>query len=301
MSNVITIIVFFLVYSLFIFIFNRCNVTGWKARGYAFVVTCFLMLASIPFMRMVGNKINAEQNVTSGTLDNRYYSVKVPDGYNGEVIKQYEPASYSVAFSKDNTAIMISVANYDLAKTSIEDCLMSFITTNPQISGKLNEMPAFNKCTILGQPAVETQFKLQDENVNAIGFSAKNGMFYYSTAFNLSFEEHKKILETLNIKETEVEYIDTETFFTTCYHGLVYNLNQYIDESILMESYELNPQDKELYINVKLESISATDIDNRQLDAFKSEIIEFFRQSSPLVSISEKEGYKVLCNVKFGM
>jgi hypothetical protein len=68
-----------------------------------------------------------------------------------------------------------------------------------------------------------------------------------------------------------------------------------------LESYELNPENKELYINVKLESISATDIDNGQLETFKSEIIESFRQSSPLVSISEKEGYKVLCRVKFGM
>jgi len=259
------------------------------------------MLASIPILGMIGKLNHSEQIAAKGTLDNRYFSIKVPTGYNGEILKQYEPASYSVALSKNNTVVLISVANYDIANKSIEDCLISFITTNPQIAGKLDEMPYFNECTIIGQPAIETQFKLPDNNVNAIGFCAKNGMFYYSTAFNLSLEEHKKILETLNIKESKVEYIDTETFFMTCYHGLVFNLNQYIDEAILMESYELNPQDKELYINVKLESISATDIDKGQLETFKSEIIESFRQSSPLVSISEKEGYKVLCRVKFGM
>jgi len=163
---------------------------------------------------------------------------------------------------------------------------MSFITTNPQIAGKLNEMPTFNKCAILGQPAAETRFKLPDNMVNAIGFCAKNGMYYYSTAFNISLEEHKKILETLNIKEAKVEYIDTETFFRTCYNGLVFNLNQYIDESILLESYELNPQNKELYINIKLESMSETDINKEQLAAFKSDIIESFRRNMPIISIS---------------
>ena len=301
MSNVITYIVFFVLYSFFIFVFKKFNITGWKGNVFAFVVTLLLMLASIPILGMIGEKNHSEQNFTDGTLDNRYYSIKVPNGYHGEIINQYEPAGYSVALSQNNTVVLISVANYDVANKSIEDCLMSFITTSPQIAGKLNEMPTFNKCTVLGQPAIETQFKLPDNMVNAIGFRAKNGMFYYSTAFNLSLEEHKKILETLKIKETKVEYIDTETFFRTCYHGLVFNLNQYIDESILMESYELNPQDKELYINVKLESMSETDIDKEQLEAFKSEIIESFRQSSPLVSISEKEGYKVVCKVTFGM
>ena len=210
-------------------------------------------------------------------MDNKYYSITVPTGYNGENIKQYEPASYSVALSKNKTVVLISVANYDVAKNSIEDCLISFITTNPQIAGKLNEMPTFNNSTLLGQPAVETQFDIQDNKVNAIGFRAKNGMFYYSTAFNISLEEHKIILNTLNIKETKVEYIDTETFFRTCYHGLVFNVNQYIDESILLESYELNPQNKELYINLKLESMSPTDINEEQLETFKSEIIDSFR------------------------
>lgn len=297
----ITFVVFFFLYSLFIFIFKKYNITGWKGRGYAFVVTFVLMLAAIPIMGIIGNSNHSEQIAATGTLDNRYFSITVPTDYKGEIMKQYEPASYSVALSKNNTVVLISVANYDIANKSIEDCLISFITTNPQIAGKLDEMPSFNECTILGQHAIETQFKLPDNNVNAIGFCAKNGMFYYSTAFNISLEEHKNILNTLNIKETKVEYIDTETFFRTCYHGLVFNLNQYIDESILLESYELNPQDKELYINIKLESISATDIDKGQLEAFKSEMIESFRQSSPIVSISEKEGYTVVCKVKYGM
>ena len=297
----ITYIICFLLYSLFIFIFKKYNITGWKGRVYALVMTLLLMLATIPILRMIGEKNYSEQIAATGTMDNRYFSITVPTGYKGEIMKQYEPASYSVVLSKSNTIVLISVANYDIVNRSIEDCLMSFITTNPQIAGKLNEMPAFNKCTIFGQPAIETQFKLLDNNVNAIGFCANNGMFYYSTAFNLSLEEQKKILETLSIKETKVEYIDTETFFMTCYHGLVYNLNQHIDESILLESFELNPQDKEFYINIKLETISATDIDKGQLESFKSEMIESFRQSSPLVSISEKEGYAVVCKVKYGM
>ena len=298
MDKMITIIIFFLLYSFFIFLFKKYKITGWKGRGYAFVLTFVLMLAPILYGKMTGKISNSEQVAQAGTLDNRYYSIIVPTGYNGENIKQYEPASYSVALSKNKTVVLISVANYDVAKNSIEDCLISFITTNPQIAGKLNEMPTFNNSTLLGQPAVETQFDIQDNKVNAIGFRAKNGMFYYSTAFNLSLEEHKNILNTLNIKETKVEYIDTETFFRTCYHGLVFNVNQYIDESILLESYELNPQNKELYINLKLESMSPTDINEEQLETFKSEIIDSFRQNMPIVSISEKEGYKVICKVK---
>ena len=198
MSNVITYIVFFLLYSLFIFIFKKFNITGWKGQGYAFVVTLLLMLASIPILGMIGKLNHSEQIAATGTLDNRYFSIKVPTGYNGEAIKQYEPASYSVALSKNKTVVLISVANYDVAKNSIEDCLISFITTNPQIAGKLNEMPTIKNSTLLGQPAVETQFDIQDNKVNAIGFRAKNGMFYYSTAFNISLEEHKNILNTLN-------------------------------------------------------------------------------------------------------
>lgn len=301
MSNLITYIVYFLLYSFFILIFKKFSITGWKGRGYAFIITFLLMLASIPILEMLRENNHSEQNIIDGTIDNRYYSIKIPNGYNGEIISLYEPASYSVAFSKNNTVVLISVANYDVAKYSIEDCLMSFIATNPQIAGKINEMPTFNKCTILDQLAIETRFKLTDNMVNAIAFRAKNGMFYYSTAFNLSLEEHKKVLETLNIKETKVEYIDTETFFRTCYHGLVFNLNQYIDESILLESYMLSPQNKELVINIKLESMSENDINEEQLEAFKSDIIDSFRQNMPIVSTSEKEGYTIICKVKFGI
>lgn len=82
---------------------------------------------------------------------------------------------------------------------------------------------------------------------------------------------------------------------------MVFNLNQYIDESILLESFELNPEKNELYINIKLVSISPTDLNSDQLESLKLEIIDYFRQSNPIVSISENEGYKVLCKVKYGL
>jgi hypothetical protein len=167
---------------------------------------------------MLVNACHSQPQINLGPLDNKYFSIEVPDGYRGEVFKQYEPAGYSVVLRQNNTSfIAISVANYDITDIPIEDCLMHFITTNPQFAGKLDKVPTFNNCTILGQSALETQFNLQGNNISNICFRAKNGMFYYSTAFNISLIEHKKILETLNIKETKVEYVDAETFFMTCY------------------------------------------------------------------------------------
>lgn len=298
MNKIISYVVFFLLYYLFSFLFEKFNITGWKGRIYAFIVTFLLMLAIIPLLGMINQ---SGQIPHTNNLENRYYSIVVPNGYKGQMVKQHEPASYSVALSKNNTVVLISVANFDMAKKSIEDCLISFITTNPQISGNLKEMPTFRNCVVLNQPAIETQFNLQNNKVNAIAFRAKNGMFYYSTAFNISLEEHKKILQTLKIKETKIEFIDTKTFFITCCHGMVLNLNQYIDESILLESFELNPEKNELYINIKLVSISPTDLNSDQLESLKLEIIDYFRQSNPIVSISENEGYKVLCKVKYGL
>ena len=193
-------------------ILRKFNITGWKAYCSAFVMT---MLFSILLMLV---NVCYFQPQINRSLDNKYFSIEVPDGYRGEVVKQYEPAGYSVVLCQNNTSfITISVANYDITDIPIEDCLMNFITTNPQIVGKLDKVPTFNNCTILGQSALETQFNLQGNNISNICFRAKNGMFYYSTAFNISLIEHKKILETLNIKETKVEYVDAETFFMTCY------------------------------------------------------------------------------------
>lgn len=296
----ITYIVFFLLYSLILFILRKYNISGWKGRIYASVMTLLLMLASITVLKMTGVKNHSEQAVT-GTLDNKYYSIKVPNGYEGGVINQYEPAGYSVGFAKNNTAVFITAINYDTSESCIENHLIDFISSNPQIAGKLNEIPTFNKCTILGQHAFETQIMLPDNMVTAISFRAKNGMLYQSIAFNLSLEEHKQIIETINIKETKVEYIDTETFFRTCYHGLEFKVNEYIDESILLESYELNPQNKELYINIKLVSISESDIDKELLEAFKSDIIDYQKQSIHIVYNSAKEGYNVICKLKFEM
>ena len=86
----ITYIICFLLYSLFIFIFKKYNITGWKGRVYALVMTLLLMLATIPILRMIGEKNYSEQIAATGTLDNRYFSITVPTGYKGEIMKQYE-------------------------------------------------------------------------------------------------------------------------------------------------------------------------------------------------------------------
>lgn len=209
----------------------KCNTDSLQSKNtknWIFGIFILICLAIIWLAPLASN---------TSTIENDYYSIKVPGGMKAQEIKDGIPMIECLAVGDDvNKCAMAFTINYNTTGITLE-------TMCDMVLGGFNRanVPDVKVYDIefKGQPAKKITGTLEGQNIEIIAFYSPSGKFSYFMSQGLSQKDSDQILANLTLKNKKTPFVDFETVWNHFYGDKdEWDIYQPIDEGLVLEGWK---------------------------------------------------------------
>lgn len=217
------------------------------------IVTLILLLICVNVI-FVANIFNDKDN----TVENDYYEISVPKGWNAECMPENKTL-YGISMVSQGTEKLayFMTVNYDTSGIPIE--VLANMVLGGMNRAAISDLDV-KEIEFQNQDALQITGKLNEAMLEVIVFLSPLGKLSYIMAVNMSEGEVENLLSNVHLKNIQTPFADFDEVWNQFYgKNEECAINQSVDDGIILEGWKYDKQACCLYLNLVIDS-AANDI-----------------------------------------